>query len=173
MTAEPSIIVGVDNGLDGGLVAIAAFDGSIIDAMPMPTRLMNGKREVDPHAVSGFLYGLARHPSRLLFAIEEPLKHAKSSQAMRSMGISFGQLSAIAETIGCATMRVQVLDWQKAVLGKVARHQTKTRALAVATTLWPDQCWLASKRCKVPHDGMVDAALLARYARMKTFNTPL
>jgi len=40
---------------------------------------------------------------------------------------------------------------------------TKVLALAKANELAPDETWLASKRCTTPHDGMVDAFLIARY----------
>jgi hypothetical protein len=167
---DTSIVIGVDNGLDGGLCALSAFDGSLIHAIPMPTRQIGGKREVDPSAVYVWATGLGDFSSRILFAIEEPLKHAKSSQAMRSMGISFGLLCATAEMIGYHIRRIQVLDWQGPVLGRVARGKTKQRALEVASARWPDETWLASSRHRTPHDGMVDAALLAEFAR-NTYTT--
>jgi hypothetical protein len=62
---------------------------------------------------------------------------------------------------------VQVNDWQPMLLGRVPKGQTKTYALKAAAGLWPYECWLASTRCTTPHDGMVDAALIAQYARLK------
>jgi len=38
--------------------------------------------------------------------------------------------------------------------------------LLKARQLWPDETWLASPRCTKPHDGMIDAALIAEYARI-------
>jgi hypothetical protein len=35
--------------------------------------------------------------------------------------------------------------------------------LAKANELAPDETWLATKRSSTPHDGMVDAFLIARY----------
>jgi hypothetical protein len=40
---------------------------------------------------------------------------------------------------------------------------TKVLALAKASELAPDETWLATKRSSTPHDGMVDAFLIARY----------
>jgi hypothetical protein len=160
-------VVGIDNGLDGGLVALSEFTGHVIAKRPMPTRQINGKREVDPHAIREWIFSLNEKPSRLLVAIEEPLKHAKSSQAIRSMGVSFGILSATSELGGARTCRVQVRNWQDSMLGKaVPQGKTKEHALKYANKRWPNEDWLASPRCSVPHDGMVDAAVIAEYARL-------
>lgn len=158
------LVVGVDNGLDGGLCTLSPVSGDLLSAIPMPTRKIGGKREVCPTSVREWLLGLSCKPQRILFAVEEPLKHAKSSQAIRSMAISFGILSAVAEVCGLQTQRVQVAEWQRPMLGVVPKGKTKQRALAVATNLWPEQNWLANSRCRTAHDGMVDAALIGRFA---------
>ena len=162
-----NVVVGADNGLDGGLVALSEYTGHVLEKTPMPTRMIGKKREIDPHAVRDWLLSLNENPRNILLAIEEPLKHAKSSQAMRSMGISFGLLCGTGELSGMRTERVQVNDWQPMLLGRVPKGQTKTYALKAAAGLWPYECWLASQRCTTPHDGMVDAALIAQYARLK------
>ena len=46
---------------------------------------------------------------------------------------------------------------------KLAKGMTKVAALAVANKLWPQQRWIATNKSKVPHDGMIDAALIAHY----------
>ncbi len=62
--------------------------------------------------------------------------------------------------------RVQVKEWQDAVLGKrLAKGMTKVAALAAANKLWPTEQWLATSRSKTPHDGIIDAALIAYYNR--------
>lgn len=154
--------IGVDNGLDGGLCAISNHNGSIIDRCAMPTLQRAGKREVDTKAVYNWIRNL--HTESLI-AIEEPLKHAKNSQAMRSMGISFGKILGMCESHDIKVRPIQVLDWQKKMLGKVPKSQTKVFALRKATELAPEEDWLATARSYVPHDGIVDAFLIARYTR--------
>jgi hypothetical protein len=156
------MIVGVDNGLDGGLTAISAHTGAIIDKTIMPTLQRSKRREVDTRKVYGWLMELG---SPFLFAIEEPLHHAKSSQAVRSMGISFGKLLGLAESRQWETRCVSVQKWQKQMLGFVPKGQTKERAFFKASFLAPDECWQKSKRASKAHDGMVDAFLIARYIR--------
>ena len=43
------------------------------------------------------------------------------------------------------------------------KGMTKKVALSKAEEIAPDECWIKNKRCKKPHDGMVDAFLIARY----------
>ena len=156
------MIVGVDNGLDGGITAISAYTGAVIDKTIMPTKHRNKRREVDTRKVYEWLMELE---SPFLFAIEEPLHHAKSSQAVRSMGISFGKLLGLAESRQWETKCVSVQKWQKKMLGFVPKGKTKEAALCKAEALATDECWQKSKRASKAHDGMVDAFLIARYIR--------
>lgn len=151
-------VVGIDNGLDGGLCAVR--NGKVLKKCAMPTTEREGKREIDIGHVLSWVRQF-EDPVRLV--IEEPLKHARSSQAVRSMALSFGQLLALCRLEGYDHRIVQVNDWQRKVLGRVARGGTKTVALAVAKKLQPGESWLASSRSKKPHDGIVDAYLLAYY----------
>tara|TARA_Y100000004_G_C8943540_1_gene425218 strand:- start:244 stop:741 length:498 start_codon:yes stop_codon:yes gene_type:complete len=156
------LIVGIDNGLDGGLCAIARFDGSVIDKIAMPTKWVSKKREVDTVKIKSWLLDLN---TPFTLAVEEPLAHAKSSQAVRSMALSFGKIVGMSESNGYDLFRVSVHKWQKVMLGFRKKGMTKQIALAKAEDLAPEECWLKNKRCRRPHDGMVDAFLIARYLR--------
>jgi hypothetical protein len=80
------------------------------------------------------------------------------------MAISFGKLVGMAESHDYENiMRVSVHKWQKVMLGKVPKGRTKEVALNLANQLEPSENWLANKRCRTPHDGMIDAYLIARY----------
>jgi hypothetical protein len=154
------LIVGIDNGLDGGLCAIARFDGSLIDKIAMPTKWVCKKREVDTIKIKNWLLDFN---TPFVLAIEEPLPHAKSSQAVRSMALSFGKIIGMAETNEYEVFRVSVHKWQKIMLGFRPKGATKQTALARAEQIAPEENWLKNKRCRKPHDGMVDAFLIARY----------
>ena len=79
------MIIGIDNGLDGGLVAISRHTGAVIDKTIMPTIHRAGKREVNSRTLYEWIMNLGQCADDFLVAIEEPLKHAKSSQAVRSL----------------------------------------------------------------------------------------
>jgi len=157
------IVIGIDNGLSGGLCAVNAETDEVINYIAMPTYREGDKTEVDVLAVVDYI---TKHGwDKILVAIEEPLKHAKSSQAVRSMAISFGKCVGACIARHIPVCRIQVKDWQDAILGKgMAKGNTKVTALKRANALWPEQDWLATKRSKVAHDGIVDAALIAHYA---------
>jgi len=157
------IVIGIDNGLKGGLCAIDVDSKTIVGYAPMPTYEEGDKNEIESNDVINFIdkfgYG------KILVAIEEPLKHAKSSQAMRSMAMSFGKCIGACKALHIPVRRIQVKDWQDAILGKgLAKGNTKASALKQAMKLWPDKNWHATPRSKTPHDGIVDAALIAYYA---------
>tara|TARA_S200002703_G_scaffold76001_1_gene65625 strand:+ start:1223 stop:1729 length:507 start_codon:yes stop_codon:yes gene_type:complete len=157
------VIIGVDNGLNGGLVAISKQTGAVIDKTVMPTLQRSKKRETDARKVYEWVMSLE---SDFIFAVEEPLHHARSSQAVRSMALSFGKLLGLAESRGWDVRCVKVHNWQKSMLGHLAPpYDTKKAALHVANGIAPEECWLKSKRCSKAHDGMVDAFLIARYIR--------
>lgn len=153
------MIVGVDNGLDGGLCAVSK-DGLVIDKIVMPTKWVCKKREIDTTIIKKWLLFLN---TPFLLAVEEPLAHARSSQAVRSMALSFGKLCGMAETSEFSMCRVSVHKWQKQILGFVPKGKTKEVALHKAQQLAPKECWIKNKRCRVAHDGMVDAFLIATY----------
>jgi len=156
------MIVGIDNGLDGGLCAISAFTGDLIAKTAMPCQQRSKKREVDTRKVNEWLLDLN---TPFVLAIEEPLAHAKSSQAVRSMAISFGKLIGMAECKDYEIARVSVQKWQRKMLGFVPKGMTKIAALNTAERLAPEENWLKNKRCRTPHDGMIDAFLIAHYFR--------
>jgi hypothetical protein len=154
------MVVGVDNGLDGGLCALSKFNGDVISYIKMPTLKRKGKSEIDPKPIKQWLLDFN---TPFVLVIEEPLRHAPSSQSMRSMSISFGKLLGMADAAGFDVECVEVRDWQTDMLGRLPKGKTKPAALALAKKLEPDQNWLANKRCKTPHDGIIDAYLIAKY----------
>ena len=158
------MIVGVDNGLDGGLCAISDFDGGVIDKIPMPTMQRSKKREVDARKINEWLISLH---TPFTLAVEEPLAHAKSSQAVRSMALSFGKIVGMAEVKGYDLVRVSVHKWQKEILGNIPKGMSKKFAMKIAESMAPEENWLKNKRCRKPHDGMVDAYLIAKYILTK------
>lgn len=161
-------IIGIDNGLDGGCCALDASSGRVLDILPMPNTKFAGRREIDPEALLKWIL-IWKDP---LVAMEEPLHYAATLQSMRSMSISFGKLIGICSAADIPFVRVQVPDWHKKILGeKIPKGLTKSYALDKASLFWPTQNWCVGKS-KVPHDGIVDAALIAKYANENNIQEP-
>ena len=79
------------------------------------------------------------------------------------MALSFGKIVGMAEANRYDVQRISVHKWQKRMLGFIAKGKSKEAALERAQQLAEDECWIKNKRCRRPHDGMVDAFLIARY----------
>jgi len=159
------IYIGIDNGLTGGLVAISDHPGPPIDKIPMPTRGKSKGNEVDANDVWKWISTYFNTIESMTVVIETPGKHSPGAQALCSMWDSFGVIRGILESRSIRHHRITPQAWQKTMLVGCAKGDTKPAALAMAQRLWPEETWLASPRCTKPHDGMIDAALIAEFGR--------
>jgi hypothetical protein len=158
------IIVGIDNGLTGGIVALSDHPGAPVAMCVMPTQPKKTGREVSAVAVWDFLRMLGP-VEKLIVMLETPGKHSPGVHALCSMWDSYGVIRGVLESRQIAHHRVAPQTWQSAILGKLAKGETKPAALAKAREIWPDETWLATPRSTVPHDGLVDAALIGEHLR--------
>lgn len=163
------IYLGIDNGLTGGLVALSDVAGvTPIFLHVMPTRKKSKGNEVNADLVLASIESLhCDVRTDLTVILEIPGKHSPGAQALCSMWDSFGALRAICEVKGIRHHRITPQQWQKAMLPGCEKGNTKPFAQSVARRLWPAETWLATARSKVPHDGLIDAALIAEYGRIK------
>lgn len=158
------IIIGIDNGLNGALVAISDHPGPPIEMWPMPTRGKTKGNEVDAESVWSFIDKWDRVSVTVI--LETPGKHSPGVQALCSMWDSYGAIRGVLESRGIRHHRITPQIWQKKMLPGCAKGDTKPAALAKARQLWPSETWLATPRCTKMHDGMIDAALIAEYGRI-------
>lgn len=160
----PPLVVGVDNGLSGGVVALAQWSGDIIGKIVMPVKQRNGKNEVDIATLRDWLMGLTNgRMTSARYFIEEPVG-SKSLNAAKSMAASFHSVRGMFETKGVEWYGVPARTWQKAILGKCA-GDTKEKSIAKCHEIWPEEEWLRTAKCKTEHDGMCDAGLVAWWGR--------
>lgn len=156
------IYAGIDNGVTGAICLLGEHpECPPIDKIPMPVQVTKKGREIDTKAVRLYLEQFGTR-EQFRIVIEEP-GGSKSAKAAASMSASFGALRGAFQWAGMVIHRITPQVWQKALLGKC--KDTKAAALTKAGELWPDESWLASDRCRVAHDGIVDSALIAYYGR--------
>jgi hypothetical protein len=74
------------------------------------------------------------------------------------MADSFAVVDTVLAILDIPRTPVTAAKWQKS-LGVYGG--TKKAAIDLAAQIWPKETWLATKRSRVPHDGLVDAALIA------------
>lgn len=171
----PRIYIGIDNGLSGALVALAAVPAAPLAMAVMPSRGKDKGNEIDPRAMLSWLRGLYSLPeefapidlNEIAVVIETPGKFSKGVMAISSMWDSYGATRAVLECGGYRHHRITPAHWQKAMLPGCARGDTKNAARQRARQLWPDTPFLATDRSSKPHEGLIDAALIAEYARIK------
>lgn len=161
------IYIGADNGLSGALVALSSEPGlAPIKMTTMPTRGKAKGNEVDGLAVYEWLLSLDTAFDRMTVILETPGKHSPGVQALCSMWDSYGCIRGILECRGIRHHRITPQAWQKVMIPNCAKGDTKPAALAKAKQLWPSEQWLATSRSTKPHDGIIDAALLAEFGRV-------
>lgn len=157
-----NVIVGIDNGISGALVAISQFS-EIISYHTMPISRSRKGNEIDPVEVWKWLTSLGDR-GRISIIIEEP-GGSKSAAAAVSMAGSFHTLRTICSLKGLRWQRITPRNWQRVMLPGCKKGDTKPRALAAARQLWPNETWLPTPRCSKPDEGLIDAALIAEFGR--------
>lgn len=162
---KPDIIIGIDNGISGSCVAISAHHGLVIDKILMPTRPSAKSRECNALTLCRWLETF--ESSAIAVCLETPSKHSPGLLALCSMWDCYGAIRGVLESCGIQHTRIAPQTWQATMLGKVPKGETKAYARAKAAQIWPDETWLATPRSKKPHEGYVDAALIAEFYRRK------
>ncbi len=147
-------VIGIDPGVNGA-IAVLSKAGSMLDMEPMP--------ESGP-------IGL------LKFFKEEWIGHVflEKAQAFRGQGVSssfnygqhFGELVGMLQVMALPFTLVAPRNWTKQMhMGTSNKLEAKVRSAQAAQRLFPSVNFLRTVKCKKPHDGMIDAILIAEYGR--------
>ena len=172
-------VIGIDPGLSGGVCVISTDESRtswhIQTCMPMPTTEWHGSKIVCLLDIDRMLF-----PDSKVF-IEQawarpPVSKKKGDQNIASVRSSttsmqnYGRILGLMEFQAYTHTVVSPMAWMKRLGLKSENDEngkrTKAANIAMAKSLFPDQSWLPTERCRKPHDGMVDAALIAYYGLM-------
>lgn len=158
------IIIGMDVGKSGG-VCKYDVDTDEIELFVMPTI---GK-EYDIQGIADFIK--EKENEKVIHVIIENV-HAIQGRAGASSNFSFGLgkgiLMGLVHGIGYRYTLVTPTVWQKVAWEGVTKQKnTKDTSLIAARRLFPDETFIPTKRARTPHDGLVDAALMAYYGKIK------
>ncbi len=155
-------ILGIDNGLDGGLAILDAA-GAILQREVMPTVTVKAsKREHDESAIVRFLKASA--PGHAFIEKAQPMPEQGVTSTF-SIGRGYGLLRGMLSALGIPYTLVHPRTWQKVMFRDQPKTDTKAMSVLIAGRLWPATDWRATGRCKNAHHGLTDAALLAEYGR--------
>jgi crossover junction endodeoxyribonuclease RuvC len=158
------LIIGIDGGLTGALVALNAATGAIEELLVMPTAKKAKGNEVDAEAIHIWLKELYIF-NEVEAVLEIPGKHSPGVMALCSMWDTYGVIRGLLATIPIRHHRIGPQVWQKKMLVGCAKGDTKPAALLRARQLWPKEKWLETPKCSKPSQGLIDAALIAEYGR--------
>lgn len=154
-------VLGVDPGLQGGL-AIRAKEGLIYEPMPV------AGGELDLAALTRWLKA---HRNEIQMAYVEKVS-AMPKQGVSStfkFGDGFGSVKGILAALGIPFELVGPQKWMKVMHAGIKPDlPSKERSQLAASRVFPAISFLATERSKKPHEGMVEASLIAEYGwRMK------
>lgn len=167
------IFCGVDVGANGG-VAVIKGDELILHTIPKIGTV------VDYASLSNIFWNIAMEHggtcSDDVYVCIEDVHSIFGSSAKSNFSFGFikGIKVGIVSSLPYKYEMVQPKVWQKEIwthsdMVKKAngRNDTKKTSLLVAKRLFPEETFLATARCSVPHDGLFDSALIAEYCRRK------
>mgnify|MGYP001212974240 CR=1 FL=1 len=162
-----SLVIGIDCGLDGGLVTLDS-SGDITDQRVMPTVKLGKGRKINLHELCGYILSFVG--VKPIVCVENPGAHAPSASGLRSMTYSFAVVEAFCVAHNLRYNEVAAKTWQKEFwtrpkMPKGQKFNTKAAALSECRKLWPTNDWTATERSTKAHDGLTDAALIAEYCR--------
>lgn len=160
--------VGIDVGAKGG-IALLGEAGNVLHLRPMPS--MCGKfniamtlaalREIDEQAQLHSPLGV-----RLCILEHVGAFPGQGVSSMFSFGYNAGAIEGCISALAWPYQLVRPQLWQKMMhVGIHSAVDPKVKSLMAARRLFPKESFLASSRSIKPHDGIVDAVLMAEYAR--------
>ena len=174
------LFIGADPGMEGAWAAIDE-NSNIISYMANPRIGKTGPSDLQKICdwLNGLYFGTYE---KVVMTVEDvhalyQVSVKTTSTLMESKGNIYGIMNAFAYfTPDLVTVQqITPKEWQKRVwmfhdkVMTASKVDTKKTSLACAKRLWPSEKFLASERCKTPHDGIVDALLIAEAAR-RSFN---
>lgn len=152
-----TLTCGVDPGKQGGIALLK--DGVILELRAMP----------EIHIFAD-LIELWRPDHTFLEKCQS--MPGQSVSAMFNYGVHFGELQGILIAMQRPYTLVPPQTWQKQMLmGTKSDLAPKKRAAQAVQRLFPETDFKATERCKVLHDGIVDAALIALFGHRALYRT--
>lgn len=161
MSKRKFIFVGVDPGLSGGIVAIDS-DLNLLGKFVMPT---TAKKLLDLLAVCKIFLVFLPEGEKVKVFLEEV--HSMPKQGVASsfkFGRVFGAIEGVLTALNIPYELVSPQKWQNKIhVGIKKELPPKKRSSIAVSKLFPRLDLRATERCKKPHEGLVDALLIAMY----------
>jgi len=177
--------VGVDPGVNGAFARIND-DADFAVGAPLPTlwvtiQTKDGPRRRQKYNIKAMLE-IFKYASDAIFTIEKqipmPMERTiktptgtktvkQGATSVFSTGCGYGFIRGLVYGLGFTPEIVHPKTWQKEFFKRDTSKTTKEQALEPVKILFPDTDLYATERSKKPHDGIVDALLIAEWGRRK------
>lgn len=161
-------VIGIDPGKDGAFAIVEDTRLLITETFPK----VGSTKELCFRSLHKRLEALTLGVDLVLIERVQAIRGASAGSTF-SFGRSYQMAIDACSLIRSPTEFVKPMVWQKQVFkgetpqykitksGKRNKKDTKKMAQVVASRLFPNEKFLRSERCTMPHDGMIDAALIA------------
>lgn len=163
--------IGIDIGLSGGITILK--NSKILSYTAMPIGVDGG---VDIPKFFAILHKFKDKDCHVIFEKLHGLPNQKLS-VIWGLGKQVGYTEMAVTLLKIPYTPVPPQTWQKLMFAGTTMQEkkskdkwvrdTKKTALLAVTKLFPKEKFLATKRSRTPHDGIVDSVLLAVYGERK------
>ena len=191
MSKKLKYYCGVDLGLTGGLVVLDS-NGKVCYKKAMDDGLIKPDDTPDVKKIYAVINHFQKKSTVHVVLERFAGFHGQSKKSVASLERQGGKIYGIVELMSIPYTASLPKNWQKIICGdtkqydkityvktdrkdaegnvikkKVIKKDTKRIALVTVNRLFPKEKWLKNSNCRVPHDGLIDACLLALYGIRK------
>lgn len=165
-----ALFLGVDNGLNGGIVGINEKQEIVIKKI-MPI-IKGDKNDFDVNAIAKIFEDLGDAYEGQVFVMLEKAqtRPVQGIRAAFSTGLCYGIFQGVLESNQLSYEVVNPTVWMKVVLAGFNSEDKKV-SIQWCQRKWPNENWKATERSTKPHDGLTDAAAIAVYCYLKNRGT--
>jgi len=157
------LYIGIDNGLDGGIVILNEKE-EIVESIVMPTFKDKGKRTYDIYKLAEFFSTIDADIDDVRVALEQAHTRPVSGKRANFMtGYGYGVIQGILESFSIPYEIVSPQAWCKELN---LSNKEKKGSVAFCQRYFPKVNFKVGKS-KKSHDGLTDATCLALYIKRR------
>jgi len=169
---SPYAWAGVDIGLDGALVTIDLSGQIKLNVAPVINpqfkpkgkKGKGGKRQPDEVEMKRLLVGMKESYGDILVGLEAAFgMPGQSSVATCTFCSNYGLWRGMLVALEIPFFSFRSQEWQRMMFKGIPKSDSKAMARMAAGQLYPNLDLRKSDRAKKPHEGLVDALLIARF----------
>lgn len=160
-------MIGIDPGLQGGIAALHQ-DGSFGEARPLLVIGKKAEARLDYGLIVEYLQDLQSRGFGSRVVLEKPRLFAMNPMGAYTFGRLYGQLELAISISGLSVQYVEADKWSKEVHAGIDPNlKPKAKSAIALERLFPGVDLRVSEKAKKPHEGLMDALLIAEYGRRK------